>query len=104
MNAGGGGGWCIVVIDWGIFHAGRLMCSLVLLHVVLARKCLVTSRTVNILLPRMFLAMARSVARGSEGVPTCISRGVGARVFLLRWLVPSRGICTRRSGRDGRGD
>lgn len=94
----------VVVIAWGILHPRRLMCSLVLLHVVLARKGLITSRTVDILLSRMFLPMTRGVARSSEGVPTSISRGVGARIFLLRWLASGGGVRTRRSGRDGRGD
>lgn len=94
----------VVVIGWGVFHPRRLMCSLVLLHVVLARKGLITSRTVDILLPRMFLPMTRGVARSSEGVPTSVSRGVGAGIFLLRWLASSGGVCARRSGRDGRGN
>lgn len=93
----------VVTVDWGVLHARRLMCSLVLLHIVLARKRLVASRAVDVLLPRMFLPMTRSVTRSSEGVPTSVSGGVGAGIFLLCWLTPSRGVCTRRNGRDGRG-
>ena len=59
------------------------MGTLVLLHVVFARKGLVACRAVDVLLACMLFPMSRGVARGGKGVEAAKARGMRTRVFLL---------------------
>ena len=70
-----------------------------LLHVVLPSEGLVTCGTEDVLLARVFLAMASRVAGGGKGIGAAVPRGMWTRVFFLADFGDAVGWC--RGGRSG---
>lgn len=77
------------------------MGSLMLLHVIFARKRFVAGGTEDVFLARMLLPMTSGMTRRGKGVTAGVASGVGTRVFLFDRF--GRGVgWSRRRGRGGR--
>lgn len=63
-----------------------------LLHIILSRKCLIANRAMHTLLTGVLFAVARSMARGSEGRRAPVTGGVGAWILILSTAAANTGL------------
>lgn len=89
--------WLLCVAFAGLCCAATLVGSAVLLHIVLAGKCLVAFGAVGVLLAGVLLGVARSMARCGEVVVAGVLFGHGTRIAVLL------GSLGRHGGGGGRG-